>query len=800
MNTSDLSMSSGIPPSLSEGILFDCVEIFRGCGGWSIAHQNLGLVVHDGFDIDSRRIRIGDLSSSSTCHELISLALRRVVLDWHAGVPCLTFGTLRRPQLRSKQHPAGFDPTESVTAYHNTLARRTAMILTIALLLGQYISVEQPGNSRLFYLHCYRMLVELGCLITHFNFCAYGSAFSKHSKWLHNKPWLIPLEARCSCPYKGNHFVVQGTFTKESIREFEKRCQPSAKAVYGRDPVPGESVASYSGAYPFALVQRMASGLVAAKRGTLPKVPASAVERAMNEVGLVEVGTHNAVAHHSAYPPRPWHEGPEWISEMCNSLPFRELFRYRFKRSGHINVNEARVYKSWLKSMAKTDPDSRFVGVLDSRVTIGATAKGRSSSFAISRILQGCLAYTLGSGLYPGCLHCRSEDNRSDGPSREKPLAPPTREQPSWMLDLVDGDTKKFDKVVAASKFSKNPARWLRFLLMLCGDIHPNPGPAKGSMSRKPRGPMDLAVGFATETSQRMKRCVEAFAAWCSEALDSPLQQLVKDEKAAAWALRAYGLHCFEEGLPRYLYVYAIAGMQEYYPSVRPHLSVAWQIDKKWQIHEPGQCRAVLPLVAIQAALCLAALWSWPSWLGVVLIGFSAMLHPSEMVALCRRDLVFPSDLGNTCPSLFIHVRDPKTARFARRQHGRVDDPEVIWIFARIFGKLDLSQRLYPASITTFRKQWDAIMKRLGIPHRQAERGATPGVLRGSGATHLYTHSEDVAWVAWRGRWARIRTLEFYLQEVGAQLLMHSLDPIAKAKIYELAASLPVIRTLLLTE
>ena len=90
-------------------------------------------------------------------------------------------------------------------------------------------------------------------------------------------------------------------------------------------------------------------------------------------------------------------------------------------------------------------------------------------------------------------------------------------------------------------------------------------------------------------------------------------------------------------------------------------------------------------------------------------------------------------------------------------------------------------------------------MHRLGIPHRQSERGATPGVLRGSGATFLYTYSEDVAWVAWRGRWARIRTLEFYLQEVGAQMMMHRLDPIARAKIYQLAAaSFPVIQAFFL--
>ena len=207
----------------------------------------------------------------------------------------------------------------------------------------------------------------------------------------------------------------------------------------------------------------------------------------------------------------------------------------------------------------------------------------------------------------------------------------------------------------------------------------------------------------------------------------------------------------------------------------------------------------VLQAMAIKAALCLSALWQWTNWPGVVLLGFSAMLHPSEMLALTRRDLVFPSDVGFESVSLFLHVRDPKTARFARRQHGRIDDPNVILVTQRLFGALDLDEKLYPGSMAAFRNQWDAVMSRLGIPCRQAERGATPGVLRGSGTSFLYSTS-DVSWVAWRGRWSRVCTLEYYLQEVGAQLLVHSLDPIAKSRIQSLAeAAWPVIRTVCLT-
>ncbi len=781
-----------VPCPLSEGIVYDCLEIFRGSGNWSSVHQDHGLIVHVGIENSGRTIRVADMSEPSIFRELIALAARRVVLDWHCGVPCLTFGTLRRPQIRSKLFPAGFDPTDPLTAYHNMLARRAAFILTIALLGGAFISVEQPGSSRLFLLHCYKVMIQLGCVISHFAFCNFGSAFNKPSKWLHNKPWILPLEGSCRCPYKGNHFIVQGCFTKESLETFKTRCRPSCQAVYGHEPKVGELVSAYSAAYPMQLVCPMAVGLLEAKRGRLESIP-----RSKHFESLVEVGLSGASFVEAPVEPeasiREWYEDPEWISELCDSLSFREVFRYKFKRPGHININESRTFKSLIKALAKNQPCIRFPALLDSRVTIGAAAKGRSSSPGITRILQGCLAYTVGSSLYPGLLHCSSADNRSDGPSRGREIDPPTKPLPSWLVSLQEGSYGPFDAVVASSRCKKLAARWLRFLLLLAGDIEENPGPSGpgfGGGERsglRARGPMNLEVGFVKATSDRMQRCFSGFKEWCQAEAELPWDALVNEPKALAWALRAFGLYLFEAGYPRYLFVYSITACQEYHPASRAFMSVAWQIDKKWQIHEPGTSRSVLPALVVRAAIGLAGIWSWWNWAALVGLGFGAMLHPAEMLALQRKDLIFPADVYFDSLSLYVKIRDPKTARFARRQHGRIDDESLIALAFSVFGALPLESKLYPASITSFRKQWNMVMSRLGVPCKQATNGATPGVLRGSGATYLYSATEDINWVAWRGRWSRVRTLEYYLQEVAAYLLIHQLHPLAKARIAALS-------------
>ena len=159
------------------------------------------------------------------------------------------------------------------------------------------------------------------------------------------------------------------------------------------------------------------------------------------------------------------------------------------------------------------------------------------------------------------------------------------------------------------------------------------------------------------------------------------------------------------------------------------------------------------------------------------------MLHPNEFIHLVRHDLCFPEDALSKLEVLYGHIRNPKTAWFARRQHARVDDPTILLLARCIFFELPLDAKLFNASIAVFRRQWNCIMDFLEIPRRQASRGATPGVLRGSGATQMYLETEDLPRIAWRGRWSRQRTLEYYVQEVAAQQFMHQLSRHARDKI-----------------
>ena len=203
--------------------------------------------------------------------------------------------------------------------------------------------MEQPGSSVMFRQRIFGVLASLGAVLTRFRCCSYGSPFMKPMQWLHNKPGLLPLAGGCSCEHKRRHLVIQSTFSPTYLAEFKSRCRPSATAVFGHEPLLGKSVASFSASYPLPLCRRMAAGSRQAKDGHSPVLPlslrAAAVAALDRSSALVLPDISDEVSAS-----RPFHDDPEWINDLAEALPFREILRYKFARQDHINVQEARAF------------------------------------------------------------------------------------------------------------------------------------------------------------------------------------------------------------------------------------------------------------------------------------------------------------------------------------------------------------------------------------------------------------------------------------------------------------------------
>ena len=335
-------------------------------------------------------------------------------------------GTLRRPRVRSKHRPFGFDPSEPFTGLHNLIAIRVAFLMWLAHFYGQWASDEQPGGSVLHYLDVFRRLLrEEGWSISRWCHCSFGSPFQKLHQWLHNEPWMLALPRGCTCGRRGQHFKVEGSFTTERLALFESMCEGGAAAVYRVPPRPGQSLASFSGSYPLEAMRLMARGarraVAAAKRD--PSGPAF----------------------------RPRHVAPNWVCEFIESARFHAVLAYDFARPAHINCLESRTVKTLTKLACRTSPDSRIPALIDSRVTIGAGAKGRSSSAALNRIQQGSLGYVLGGGLYIGGLYAPTGIHRADDPTRHRRIRSPRIAKPTWPTDLEGERYSRLDVVLFSS-------------------------------------------------------------------------------------------------------------------------------------------------------------------------------------------------------------------------------------------------------------------------------------------------------------------------------------------------------------
>ena len=393
-----------VPVPLREGVLYDAAAFFGGAENWRSAHAALGLSILPAGALARPLSDLTDLAHDATWRELVGLVLRRVVREWHFAPPSLSFSSLTHPRFRSLRFPLGFSPRGPQTVQHTVAARRLGMLANLISREGGYVSICQPRASIMFHLHTFKVFILSGAVRSLLSYANFESPFLGATVWLHNKPWVHELAKGQSTRAHSDPLPVRGSISADLLAELGARCLPSVKAVFGREPGLGESVAALASVPPTFLCQRMAAGSLAERREGTTLMPLSAklASAAWAWPGALS-GVSTPVG--GRFAERPFFDDPERISELADGLGFREMLRYKFARAGHINVQETRVYKTWLKYLCKHHFRIRAIGMIDSRVLLGAASKGRSSSGALGRVLKSSLPYVLGGALAAGWRH-----------------------------------------------------------------------------------------------------------------------------------------------------------------------------------------------------------------------------------------------------------------------------------------------------------------------------------------------------------------------------------------------------------
>lgn len=130
-------------------------------------------------------------------------------------------------------------------------------------------------------------------------------------------------------------------------------------------------------------------------------------------------------------------EPSQLASAVAESLHWHVVSSYHFRHTAHINLQEARALRREIVSMAEDPQNFGRVQLClnDSRVVIGAVAKGRSSSFRLNGILRSMVPFLTLAQIALGLLWVETDSNAADYPSRFK-LLPPPRSVPRWLGQL----------------------------------------------------------------------------------------------------------------------------------------------------------------------------------------------------------------------------------------------------------------------------------------------------------------------------------------------------------------------------
>ena len=158
------------------------------------------------------------------------------------------------------------------------------------------------------------------------------------------------------------------------------------------------------------------------------------------------------------------------------------------------------------------------------------------------------------------------------------------------------------------------------------------------------------------------------------------------------------------------------------------------------------------------------------------------------MTCALRRDLVLPSDVGETTDYVLLRISEPKTRyRAARHQAAKLEQVDLIEVVKLGFAGLMPHEPLWNFSHSTLRSRLVKLLDRLSLPTRDSSRikAISLASFRPGGATWLMTATESAELVRRRGRWASFRIMEVYLQEVMAVTYMNEISKEAYCKVMQ---------------
>jgi len=832
---------------------FDFVEVYAGAA--KVTKYMVGLGFSACPPLDLSYSEEYDLRYNHVLAWLTYLVSERLVLAIMLEPPCTTYSIIRRPALRSKDVPFGFRPEEEKTKVGNQLAARACQVFYIAAINFVAAMLETTFSSLLKHLPFYKAAASVeGAKQVRVDSCRFGSPHLKSFRMLcaHLKTELISLRCRCCKPHlqvQGKYTKASATYTDElslaiaktfgewivaEKNRLSEEASPSAKglescainnlAISGQWSV--DSAWSFRKeshinileesallrlaqrctklAYPTRLSVLVDSNVVrgATAKGRSSSLGLSTVLRRLNAICVAA-----ALYMHIAFVPtrlnisddptrdRPLRTASAGID--VSGLSREELFDF-------FLMHKLRRWASnwaWLVL--------RMNGMCVLKWKDRSLYRSRWTSFR-NPFVQMDFDTTLG---FPGEGPCRR-------PPRSYQGCVLSTLRSSWISHHFPLSFLAFLCAVFACGLSTNcvcPVSDLDFFPLCCAVLFCSSCPCLsclvsvgGAMAmpvqpttagefrragiRLQTGPLPEGRPVQPLTGSTREKYLKVFRAWAAAEgidLDALLENSYSWVEEINIVLCRFGRQLFEAGKTYNQYAETINSITSLRPSLRRQMQGAWDLGYAWMRQEPSQHHVAMPGVVVLAMIATSLMWGWVAFAGALAIGWGSLLRPGEIFGLQRRNLLFPSDCGNSVPYCLVSLMEPKT-RFtaARHQSTRLDIPDLLQVATLAFERLPPTRYIWPFSPQTFRNRFKTVLSAIGLPtvHSTGMKALDPGSLRAGGASWLMQVTDSGDIVRRRGRWQNQRIMEVYVQEVGSLIYLQHLDPLTRQKVIELAS------------
>ena len=712
--------------------------------------------------------------------------------------PCTTFSPAAHPACRSYRMPRGWNQKLPKVWIGNRLALACMTLLFAAAHACVIALLETPRRSKMAWMREWQFLLSLWNVEEHYTAsCSFGSPFQKEFRFLTCNMRASSICRPCTRDHK--HVVIQGQLTKGSsvycpglAQALAKRFVDHLKAeelfaarnevkAYGLEsPLVNEIVKKYnwkvgsswkwtgsSHINVLGLASALQSAKASARRGggrTCLLLDSNVAVRALAK------GRSSSKAL-----------SPLLRKFMAISIAFRAMLSLHFVPT-RLNVADDPTRSRELRANLG---GPSFLDFLDLE-GLFKLAELPNLRRWISNWTSLFLGLCIRHGLRLGSLSIPNPRRRS--------VLPPV----DFYHFLMEFDaTLGFPGEGPILSFCRFLVFWTWGAFICSHGMVPRNREDERRATCRIARPLQTGRPVQEATRSNRQRLLELFSQWLKTHryhLDEILKTAYTEPEVVVSKLVQYGQALYEAGRPYSHFSETVNAVAAAKPTIRRMLSGAWDFAFSWLREEPGEHHLACPYQVMLALLSLSILWGWPLVAGFIPLCWGAVCRSGEVLLALRKDLVLPVDVGFSSHAVFLKVQEPKTRyRAARHQMTRLEYADLVSLISTAFQDLQPSQRLWPSSAQNLRNKFRQLLRALGLPSERVgnERCLDLGSLRAGGATFLLMLTEDSELVRRRGRWMAHRTMEIYLQEVGATVFFPSLPSLVKERILCLAASFP---------